>query len=92
MTIALYARREGWPLLDVTVQLRHSRIHAVDCAECVTKDGRLDRIEWDFQLDGNLTDEQRGRLLAIAQKCSVHRTLVSEIEISRPQTSSSRLP
>ena len=84
MTIALYARRKGWPLTEVTVQLRHSRIHAEDCAECETKEGRLDRIEWNFQLDGDLSDEQRARLLEIAQRCPVHRTLLSEISIGRP--------
>ena len=85
MTIALYARRKGWPLTEVTVRLRHSRIHAVDCAECETKEGRLDRIEWSFRLDGNLSGEQRARLLEIAQRCPVHRTLLSEISIGRPQ-------
>ena len=86
MTVALYARRKGWPLQDVTVRLRHSRVHAVDCAECETKEGHIDRIEWGFQLDGELTDEQRTRLLEIAQRCPVHRTLVSEIDIRPPQT------
>jgi putative redox protein len=86
MTIALYARRKGWPLRQVTVRLWHSRIHAVDCAECETKEGRLDRIEWSFQLNGDLTDEQRAKLLEIAQRCPVNRTLLSEISIARPQT------
>lgn len=86
MTVALYARRHGWPLRDVVVQLRHSRIHAVDCAECETKEGRLDRIEWAIQLQGDLSDEQRTKLLDIAQKCPVHRTLMSEIDIVRPRT------
>jgi putative redox protein len=85
MTIALYARRKGWPLTEVTVQLRHSRIHAEDCAECETKEARLDRIEWNFQLDGDLSDEQHARLLEIAQQCPVHRTLLSEISIGRTQ-------
>ena len=85
MTVALYARRKGWPLQDVTVHLRHSRVHAVDCAECETKEGRIDRIEWSFQLSGELTGEQRTRLLEIAQRCPVHRTLVSEIDIRPPQ-------
>lgn len=85
MTIALYARRKGWPLTEVTVQLRHSRIHAEDCAECETKEGRLDRIEWSFQLNGDLNGEQRARLLEIAQRCPVHRTLLSEISIGRPE-------
>lgn len=85
MTVALYARRKGWPLTEVTVHLRHSRIHAVDCAECETREGRLDRIEWSFELDGDLSDEQHARLLEIAQRCPVHRTLLSEISIRRPQ-------
>jgi putative redox protein len=58
----------------------------VDCAECETKEGRLDRIEWSFQLNGDLTDEQRAKLLEIAQRCPVNRTLLSEISIARPQT------
>jgi uncharacterized OsmC-like protein len=81
MTVAMYARRKAWPLESVTVRLRHSRIHAVDCAECETKEGMLDRIERDLQLAGTLTEEQRAKLLEIANKCPVHRTLVSEIDI-----------
>jgi uncharacterized OsmC-like protein len=81
MTIALYARRKGWPLAGVTVRLRHSRIHAVDCAECETKDGLLDRIEREITLDGELTQEQRAKAREIADKCPVHRTLTSEIDI-----------
>jgi putative redox protein len=86
MTVALYARRKGWPLAEVRVQLRYFRIHAVDCAECETKEGYIDRIEWRFELDGDLTDEQRERILEIAQRCPVHRTLVSTIDIRRPQS------
>ena len=85
MTVALYARRKGWPLLDVTVHLRYSRVHATDCAECETKQGYIDRIEWRLELTGALTDEQRARLLEIAQRCPVHRTLMSEIDIRPPQ-------
>jgi putative redox protein len=81
MTLALYARRKQWPLEAVTVRLRHSRIHAVDCAECETKEGRLDRIEREILLDGALSDDQRARLLEIAERCPVHRTLTSEINI-----------
>jgi uncharacterized OsmC-like protein len=84
LTVALYARRKGWPLQDVTVRLRHSRVHAVDCAECETKDGRIDRIQWWFLLVGDLTGEQRDRLLEIAQRCPVHRTLVAETDIRPP--------
>jgi uncharacterized OsmC-like protein len=81
MTITMYARKKSWPVEAVTVRLRHSRIHATDCAECETKEGLLDRIERDIQLTGTLTDEQRARLLEIANKCPVHRTLKSEINI-----------
>jgi putative redox protein len=81
MTIALYARRKQWPLEGVTVLLQHSRIHAIDCAECETKEGMLDRIEREIALTGPLDEEQRARLLDIANRCPVHRTLTSEINI-----------
>jgi putative redox protein len=81
MTLALYARRKQWPLQGVTVRLAHSRIHARDCAECETKEGMLDRIDREIVLDGPLTDEQRARLLDVAERCPVHRTLVSEVVI-----------
>jgi putative redox protein len=81
MTVALYARRKQWPLESVEVRLGHSKIHALDCAECETREGRLDRIEVELQLTGTLDDEQRARLLEIAGKCPVHRTLTSEINI-----------
>lgn len=81
MTLSMYARRKEWPLEAVTVRLRHSKIHATDCAECETKTGRIDRIERDVELHGDLTEEQRARLLEIANKCPVHRTLMSEIDI-----------
>jgi putative redox protein len=81
MTLALYARRKQWPLRTVTVRLRHSKIHAADCAECETREGQLDHIERDVELAGALDDDQRARLLEIANKCPVHRTLTSEIDI-----------
>jgi putative redox protein len=81
MTIALYARRKGWPFTGVTVRLRHSRIHAEDCADCETKQGMLDRIEREIALAGELMEEQRAKVLEIANKCPVHRTLTSEINI-----------
>jgi putative redox protein len=84
MTVALYARRKGWPLDETVVRLRHSRIHATDCADCETKAGRLDRVEWSLQFRGALTAGQRTRLLEIAQMCPVHRTLKSEIHIPAP--------
>ena len=82
MTVALYARRKAWRLEDVIVRLRHSHIHAADCAECETKAGRLDRVDWTMQFRGDLSPEQRTRLLEIAQMCPVHRTLRSEIHIA----------
>jgi len=81
MTLALYARRKQWPLEGITVTLEHSRIHAVDCAECETKEGRIDRIDREILLAGPLDDGQRARLLEIAERCPVHRTLTSEVGI-----------
>ena len=81
MTLALYARRKQWPLEDIVVRLQHSRIHAADCEECDTKEGMLDRIDREISLTGALTEEQRARLLEIAERCPVHRTLTSEINI-----------
>jgi uncharacterized OsmC-like protein len=81
MTISLYARRRGWPLKDVTVSLHHSKIHAADCVDCETKVGRIDRIQREIHLGGALTTEQRAKLMEIADKCPVHQTLTSEIDI-----------
>jgi uncharacterized OsmC-like protein len=81
MTISLYARRKHWPLENVEVFLWHSKIHAADCAECETREGRIDRIEREIKLTGALAAEQRSKLIEIADKCPVHRTLTSEINI-----------
>ena len=81
MTLRLYAERKALPLERVTVRLNHSRIHAADCADCETKEGMLDRIDRAITLRGTLDAEQRRRLLEIADKCPVHRTLTSEIDI-----------
>ena len=81
MTIAVYAQRKEWPLERVRVVARHAKIHAVDCEQCETKEGKLDRIDLQIELEGPLDDTQRAGLLAIAKKCPVHRTLTSEIEI-----------
>lgn len=81
MTVAMYARRKGWLLESVTVRLRHSRIHAEDCADCETKEVRLDQIDVVIELTGDLTEEQRRRLIEISEKCPVHRTLQSEVVI-----------
>ena len=81
MTLRLYAERKALPLDRVTVRLAHSRIHAADCENCETKEGMLDRIDRVITLSGNLDEDQRKRLLEIADKCPVHRTLTSEIDI-----------
>jgi uncharacterized OsmC-like protein len=83
MTLTLYARRKGWPLERVTVRLRQQRVHAKDCAECETKtDSFVHRIERRVTVEGELTEEQRARLLEIAHKCPVHKTLTSEIVVT----------
>ncbi len=78
MTIRMYAQRKGWALDRVAVRLRHSKLHAQDCADCETRQGKIDLIERDIELTGDLDDAQRQRLLEIADKCPVHRTLTSE--------------
>ncbi len=81
MTVGLYARRKQLSLENITVSLWHSRIHAKDCEECETKEGMLDRIDVEVELTGALTAEQHAKLMEIAGKCPVHRTLTSEINI-----------
>jgi putative redox protein len=81
MTMRLYADRKSLPLERTTVTLTHSKIHAEDCAECETKAGMLDRIDRVIAMEGPLDAEQRKKLMEIADKCPVHRTLTSEIRI-----------
>ena len=81
MTVGLFARRHQFPLENITVSLSHSRIYAMDCEECETKEGMLDRIDVEIELTGPLTAEQRSKLMEIAAKCPIHRTLTSEINI-----------
>lgn len=81
MTLRLYADHKGLPLERVSVALKHSRIHAADCETCETKERKVDRIERVLTLTGNLDAQQRMRLIEIADKCPVHRTLTSEIDI-----------
>jgi len=85
MTMRLYADRKSLPLDRVTVTLTHNKIHAEDCAECETRTGMLDRIDRVIAMEGTLDAEQRTRLMEIADKCPVHRTLTSEVHIvTRP--------
>jgi putative redox protein len=88
MTMRMYADRKALPLDRVTVILRHSKVHAEDCAECETKTGMLDQIERDITMEGTLDSEQRRKLMEIADKCPVHRTLTSEVRIATREVNS----
>jgi uncharacterized OsmC-like protein/alpha-beta hydrolase superfamily lysophospholipase len=81
MTLRLYADRKQLPLERASVKLTHSRIHAEDCETCETKEGMLDRIDKEITVEGPLDADARARLLEIAEKCPVNRTLKSEIDI-----------
>ncbi|WP_398466675.1 alpha/beta fold hydrolase [Tardiphaga sp.] len=81
MTMRMYADRKALPMERVSVTLNHRKIYAKDCAECETKDGMLDQIERNISITGGLDAEQRTKLMEIADKCPVHRTLTSEIRI-----------
>ena len=81
MTLRLYAEHKKLPLERVTVRLTHDKIHAADCENCETREGKIDRIERSIAIEGALDADQRRRLLEIADKCPVHRTLESEISI-----------
>jgi putative redox protein len=81
MTMRMYADRKSLPLERITVTLKHQKIHAEDCAECETKAGMLDQIDRVIAMEGALDAEQRKKLMEIADKCPVHRTLTSEIRI-----------
>jgi len=81
MTLRMYAKHKKWPLESVDVTLRHDKIHAQDCAECETETGKIDRIEKEIALAGPLSEEQRQRLLEIADRCPVHRTLHNEVSV-----------
>jgi putative redox protein len=83
MTLRMYADRKGWPLERVRVTLRHSRIHAKDCADCETSVGFVDQIDRDIELTGDLDDSQLQRLLYMADRCPVHQTLLtSEVHVT----------
>jgi uncharacterized OsmC-like protein len=81
MTVRLYADRKQWPLKRIKVRLKHGRIYAKDCADCETKEGLIDHIDRAITFEGELDAEQRKRLMDIADKCPVHRTLTSEVDI-----------
>lgn len=82
----MYADRKGIPLVAATIRLRHERIHAEDCEKCETEHGMLSRITREIELVSDLDDDQRAKLMLIADKCPVHRTLSSEIVIETRET------
>jgi len=82
MTLRMYADRKKWPLKEVNVHLKHQKVHASDCRDCPDANGMLDHIDRELELVGNLDDRQRQRLLEIAEKCPVHRTLQTGITVS----------
>jgi uncharacterized OsmC-like protein len=86
MTLRMYARHKNLPLDRVTVKLRHGRIHARDCEDCESDTGFVDVIQREILLEGDaLTAEQRARMLEIADRCPVHRTLHAEVKVrTRP--------
>ena len=81
MTIRMYARRKDWPLEHVSVEVTHDKIHAADCAHCRTQDGKIDQLRRQITLTGDLSEDQRARLLEIADKCPVHRSLEAQARI-----------
>ncbi|MEX0686318.1 MAG: OsmC family protein [Balneolales bacterium] len=82
ITMRMYAERKQWPLADVYLELRHYKTHAKDCKDCEDKDAHLDYIEKEIILKGDLTDDQKDKLLEIAGKCPVHRTLLNTVKIT----------
>ncbi len=82
MTLRLYARRKGWPLEQVTVELEHAKVHAEDCADCEGEAARVDRIWRRVRLHGPLDAVQVARLAEIARRCPVHKTLVAGVRVS----------
>jgi putative redox protein len=82
MTVRMYANRKGWRLDRVQVTLRHTRIHAQDCADCETKVGWISHIDRDIEITGELDDSQRQQLMHIAERCPVHQTLTSEVDVT----------
>lgn len=81
ITVRMYAKRKGWPLQGVELNLSHGKVHAQDCANCDNSGSLIDQIDVEIKLQGELSAEQRQILLAIAEKCPVHRTLTSQVQI-----------
>lgn len=81
ITVQMFADRHGWPLEKVRVQLSHAKVHAQDCVNCGAPGARLDRVEIAIELQGNLTEEQRRKLMDLAEHCPLHRTLTAGIDV-----------
>lgn len=81
MTVKMYARQKKWPLEDIFLEMRHSKKHAEDCANCETPEAKIDVIEKELIIKGDLSQEQLDKLLEISKKCPVHKTLVGELQI-----------
>jgi putative redox protein len=81
MTVQMYARRKGWPIGTVKVRLRHQKIHAQDCADCEATTAYVDLIEKEVDVAGDLSVEQRARLLEVSERCPVHRTLTGQVRV-----------
>jgi putative redox protein len=90
MTVQMYARRKGWPLAAVSVRLRHRKVHAQDCADCEATTAYVDLIEKEVEVSGDLSAQQRERLLEIADHCPVHRTLTGQVRIRSNATNATR--
>ncbi len=85
MTLRLYADRRGWPVRRLSCAVTHRRVHARDCADCERREGWVTVLERVVEMEGDLAPDQRARLLEIADRCPVHRTLTGEIRIrTRP--------
>ena len=81
MTLLMYARRKGWDLAECSVHLTHDRVHAKDSEDSETSTGRVEVINRDISLRGKLTDEQKERLLEIAARCPVHKTITGNPKV-----------
>jgi len=81
ITLKMYADRKKWPVEDIFVEMKHHKTHAEDCSDCEDPKARIDRIEKELIVKGDLSEDQRNRLLEISKKCPVHKTLLKDVEI-----------